>query len=152
MSVNDFLLDGEVVVGIDEKYNSNDGAYSIAYVWSGKEVRVVNYANGYNNRSWRDAEVNATPEQIKAAGDWCELDTDSRITSLLGCTVVLGGSRKAPNKVPLKVFDFQDGYFDEQYRHHVAAKVLVETENGRVWVGESCVKEVVKHPRPFWAK
>lgn len=147
---NKFLNAGEVVVGVESKYCSNNGAYELAYVWTGKDVRIENYANAYNQGAHDDAVVNASPEQVKAAGDWWESYSNERNNSYDGCTVILSRSRKAPNKVPLKVIQSEPAYYND-YNQRVDAQIHVELEAGSVWVNQSCIAEVVKVPRPFWA-
>ncbi|MCG9575410.1 hypothetical protein L1D14_04085 [Vibrio tubiashii] len=153
---NAFLENNEVVVGIDHRYNDNDGAYSIAHIWTGNGIRQVNYANGYNNGSFQDAEINASQSQIDAAADWYinnvkDLSYRDGSYTYLGCVVLLARSRKAPNNQPLKVCGYLKGGYSEKYGHWVNDSIQVEIcDNNFTWVSTGCIKKIVKSAPPFW--
>lgn len=69
----------------------------------------------------------------------------------IGCTVILQRSRKAPNKVELTVLDYAEAHYDARFNQWVDAKVAVDVEGSKVWVNASCIKEIVKGKRPYWA-
>ncbi|QFT40083.1 MULTISPECIES: hypothetical protein [unclassified Vibrio] len=155
--VNEFLKDGECVVWVDHRYNDNDGAYSIAVIWTGSSIRQENYSNGYNNVAFNAAEVNATQEQIETAAQWyidnCK-DTSMRDghSTFIDCTVTLTRSRKAPNNTPLRVVNFSKGGFDDRYGHGQPDEICVKLDDGEtVWVSLGCLKEVVKYAAPIWS-
>ena len=149
---NDGLPAGSVVVGIDDRYNDNDGAYHLAHVWDGQSVIVHNYANGYNKGAYYDAEVNATVEQKMEAAEWWR-DNCKETENYWDCVVVLQRSRKAPNKVPLKVVSYDAGGYNGYYNQHDPEQIQVEIEKDAdyAWVNASCVKQVIKGRDPFWA-
>lgn len=153
---NATLPKGSVVVAIDHKYNDNDGAYSVAWVWDGVELVCEAYANGYNQRSFEDASVDASQEQIVGAAEAFavgKLDLGksalSQYNTYIGCTVKLKRSRKAPNKVELLVVDHKDSYWDYLGRR-VDAQVCVCVEGQNTWTSTGCIDEVVKGSYPFW--
>lgn len=149
---------GSVVVAIDHKYNENDGAYSVAWVWDGETLSHESYANGYNNRSFEDAEVDATFLQISQAAEAYAVGKFdlgrshfNQYNTFIGCTVKLARSRKAPNKVELLVVDHADAYYDDNYNRRIDAQSAVMVEGVKVWVSQSCINEVVKGDYPWWA-
>lgn len=145
-----------VVIAVDHKYDDNNGAYSIAWLWDGSSVWTENYANGYNGGKFDDLEVNASTDQIKAAGDWYELNSNdvslnaNGTPMFVGCTVTLSRSRKAPNKTPIKVLSFVKGGYDPRFNNHIPDQIVVDVDGDRVKVNASCVKDVVKFTRPWW--
>lgn len=148
---------GSVVVAIEHKYNDNDGAYSVAWVWDGETLTNESYANGYNNMAFDAAEVDASPEQIKLAAEafaMGKLDMSrghfSQYNTYIGCVVKLKRSRKAPNNVELMVVDHTDAYYDRTWNRHVDAQIAVMVEGVKVWVSKACVNEVVKGAYPWW--
>lgn len=157
---NSTLKPHQCVVAVDHKYNDNDGAYSIAWIFDRKEETIgcVNYANGYNDGHFEDAVKDASPEEVEKAASvyrkgkvLCKT-LNGRFETFLDCIVILARSRKAQNKVELKVYDTQDAHYNERYHCHEEAKILVDGKDGnRCWINESCVVEVVLGPNPWWA-
>lgn len=148
---------GSVVVAIDHKYNDNDGAYSVAWVWDGETLTSESYANGYNNRSFEDAEVDASFLQIQEAAEAFAIGkfdlSKSHFTqysTFIGCTVKLKRSRKAPNNVELLVMGHADSYYDHANNRRVDAQTAVNVEGVKVWVSQGCVNEIVKGAYPWW--
>ena len=139
---NGLIPAGFVVVATEGCYNDNNGAYDLAHCWNGEELKVVNYANCYNRVSHDAVSTNATEQQIKEASSYYINNVISK--SLLGSTVVLQRSRKAPNKVELVVVDTMEGGYNSQYNNYEPSKIAVLHDGCKVWVNESCIKEVVK--------
>lgn len=153
---NSSLKAGSVVVAVDHKYNDNDGAYSIAYVWDGEQVVPHTYADGYNKVSYTAAVKDATKEQVDAAAEWyvnVRKDTSVRGTraTFIGCTVSLQRSRKAPNGVPVQVLDYVAGGYNRQYNRRDPEQIKVKAGECTYWVSTGCVKEVIKGDSPWWA-
>ena len=69
-SVNAFLKIGEIVVAIEDCYCESNGAFSVAHIWNGEEVRTFNYSNGYNDAHRDAAKIDAMEEQVLAASEW----------------------------------------------------------------------------------
>lgn len=154
---NATLPKGSVVVAIDHRYNDNDGPYSVAWVWDGVELTCETYANGYNGRSFDDADVDAktTGQILLAAEAYAVGKFDlgrlcSGSNTYIDCVVKLKGSRKAPNNVELLVVDHENSYYDSSYNRRVDAKIQVQLRDERVWVNQSCINEIVKGAYPFW--
>lgn len=145
---NKSLPDGHVVLAIDSRYNDNDGATDWAIVWGGGEVYSVCIASGYVNLG--KATADATKDQRADAVEWYVCNHKDYKT-LVGCTVKLKGSRKAPNREPLLVLDFMDSFFDSRYYRRSPEMVKVEVSGKGVWVASSCVNEVVRVRPPYWA-
>jgi hypothetical protein len=156
---NKSLKSGVVVIAVSHKYDDNNGAYSVATIWDGNQLSEVNYAIGYNGGSYDDAVVDATPEQIAVAAkhyiDECKsTGTDCQgNTTFVGCVVTLARSRKAPNRVPLKVVEYSEACYDAYYNTHRGAEILVQglEEYSPVWVSINCVSKVITGQAPWWA-
>ena len=156
---NNDLPMGSVVVGIHDRYSDNNGHYRDAVVWDGKEVKQVTYFSGNHSYADNDAVINASDAEIIEAGEWYIKNEKSSFRSrksghstYLGCVVSLKGSRKARNRVPLLVTNYEDGYYCNRYNNQVASKIFVwddELDSG-VWVGSSCVNEVIECEKPSW--
>lgn len=154
---NDSLPSGSVVVAIDSKYNDNDGAYHLAYVWNGETLEVVNYSNG-RNLAFDAAVKDATPEQVaEAAGYFAANKMDlSKLgfdTTYIGCTVILARSRKAPNKTPLRVVNWRKGGYNSYNNQHDPERVCVALPDSDdvAWVNVGCIKEITRGCPPWWA-
>lgn len=155
-SFNQSLPTGSVVVATEDKYNDNDGAYHLAYVWNGETVSIVNYSNGYNNVPYNAAVKDANPYQVEDAVNWWinvrkDLSYRNGNPTFIGCVVTLQRSRKAPNKTPLKVINHELGGYNSYYMQHDPERVCVEHEGQAIWVSVGCIKEVVQGARPWWA-
>ena len=141
-----------VVVAIDHRYNDNDGAYSVAFFWDGESVTSDCFADGYNQGRFDDVKVNATTEQKAAAADWWQANNlQAHGKELLNCTVMLQRSRKAPNKTPLLVVDYDAGGYNARFNQYDPEQVAVNVNGNIVWVSIGCIKDVVKGKRPWWA-
>jgi|GEM_PF-6337785 len=143
----------QVIVAVEEKYNDNNGAYQIAYLWDGE--RVEQAGGMYDPAIYC---VNATPEQIKAASEWAKADAEANPTknwnkyyygglganTFVGCVVTLKRSRKAPNGTPLKVINFLEAAYYTHFNKHLAERVEV-TDGYNSWVVSSgCIDKVIK--------
>lgn len=152
-------LDGAVVVGIDDCWSENNGHYRKAIIWNGEEVSEQVYFSGNHEYNIGDAVINASDAEILEAGDWfvknskkCFRSRSSGENTFLNCVVELKGSRKARNKFPMMVTDFEDSYYCNRYNNKVASKIFVwdiELEKG-CWVGTSCVNKIVECEKPSW--
>ena len=101
-----FNSSAAVIVAVREMYNDNDGAFEVAYHWDGETVETSRQCGSADFLS-----VNATEEQIQAAGDWYKAHSgDTNKDTYIGCTVMLKGSRKAPNAKPLQVVDYANRF------------------------------------------
>jgi hypothetical protein len=102
--------------------------------------------------------INATADQIKAAGDYYQqifkdACNKNGTTLYLGCVVELSRSRKAPNKTPLLVLNHKDRKWNDYYRTFDPEMILVEIDEQRAeWVSVGCVKNIVQYRRPWWSK
>lgn len=150
-----------VVVAVDDRYNDNNGAYQIAYLWDGETV----YTEGgiYCDKVYT---VNCSVEQKEAAINWKIENTELSIPynkycyggrgarTYIGCTIKLAKSRKAPNKVELKVTAFHESYYDGYYNQHVGEKITVTDGNNSWVVSSNCIAEVVKGVKDivYWAQ
>lgn len=155
----------KVCVAIDHKHDDSMGAYSLFYMWDGKQVSTE--GGMYSNMAYNHYAIDATDEQIKAASDYMrETTLESHAYNkyanggrgaytYVGCVVKLSRSRKAPNNVELKVVDYDDRYFNERFGTWVEAKITVKDADGVEYgVSVGCIKEVVKGVKelPFWVK
>lgn len=141
-----------VVVAIDHCYNDNDGAYSIAFLWDGESVTSDCFANGHNQGRFDDVKVNASEQQKADAANWWQANKlQAHKEELIGCTVVLQRSRKAPNKTPLLVVNYDAGGYNARFNQYDPEQIAVNIDGAIVWVSIGCVKEVVKGKRPWWA-
>ena len=68
---------GVVVVGVDQCYSDNNGAFDVVHVWS--EGEVVSHTLRDNDGNITP-KVNASEEQKAAAGDWMHPHTITEIT------------------------------------------------------------------------
>ena len=151
----------QVIVAVDDLYTDNNGAYQVAYVWDGERVSQV--GGMYDSNVYR---VTATPEQIKAAAEYAKAEAEANTTNnwnkycyngrgaytFINCIVTLKRSRKAPNKIPLKVIDFLESGYNARFNNHVGERIEV-TDGETSWVVSSnCIDEVVKGvvKYPFW--
>jgi len=140
-----------VCVAVDHTYNDNDGARTFAIMWNGEEVYMDCVASAYDNGRFDDARVNATQEEKQAAADWWQAnETKVYGSKLIGCTVVLQRSRKAPNKTPLLVVDYDAGGYNARFNQYDPETVCVQHEGANIWVSVGCVKEVVEARAPWW--
>lgn len=147
-----------VCVAVDRKYDDLMGVYNVAYLWDGEKVSMeggIYQDTDYNS-------VTASLEERRAASVWVEANTEesgnynkyARCNTYVGCVVTLKRSRKAPNKKPLLVVDFQDRYYSNAFRTWVDEKVIVldqETDT-EYTVSYGCINELVKGIKnlPFW--
>lgn len=155
---NDSLV-GSVVVGIDDCWSENNGHYRKAIIWNGEEVSEQVYFSGNHKYNIDDAVVNASDEQVKEAGEWFVKNNAKSFRSrnsgqetYLNCVVELKGSRKARNRVPMLVTNFEDGYYSNRFNNKVSSKIFVwdiELDEG-TWVGTSCVNKVLECEKPSW--
>ena len=154
-------LNTPVVVAVDERYNDNNGAYQDVYVWDGETVSMI--GGMYCNKTYS---VNCTADQFEAAKQWQRDNTPETIPynkycynrrgaqTWIGCVVKLARSRKAPNKVELRVTDFHEAYYDTRFNNHVAEQVTV-TDGQQSWtVSSNCINELVKGVKEYvyWAE
>lgn len=159
------VSNGAVLVAVDERYNDNDGAYDIAIVWTG--TKVVHFRNnGYVQEFHTHGVPRANEEQKQAAIDYEIANTEESnnwnkycyggrgADTYIGCIVTLQRSRKAPNKTPLEVVDFEQEYYNEYYNNRSPERIAVLVDGSKVWVSTGCIKEVVKGVKklPFWCK
>tara|TARA_Y100000310_G_C20233141_1_gene601199 strand:+ start:120 stop:590 length:471 start_codon:yes stop_codon:yes gene_type:complete len=136
------LLETPVCVKMQECYTDNNGAFNVYYMWDGEKV----YNDGGTQAGFIYQNVDATKQQKIDAANWVYANTkeDDNECTYVGCVVILQRCRKAPNKTPLKVLDFAEGYYNE-YNRYVVEQILVELEDSTsVWVSYSCIKEMVK--------
>lgn len=138
-----------IVLAREEKYNDNNGAFSLAYLWDGKKVSIKNYANGYDGLYHDHYKVNATDEQKKSAVEWY-INTAQNISGdITGCVVILKRSRKAENKKELTVLDWMPSGYDGDYWKDEQIKVIGKN-NDEVWVSANCIDKYVKGLPPKW--
>lgn len=145
---------GAVVVGVDQCYSDNNGAFDVVHVWS--EGEVVSHTLRDNDGNVTP-KVNATEEQKAVAGDWMQshskdVNVRNGCATYIGCTVILQRSRKAPNKVALDVINHKDRQWNGNYMRYDEEQICVKVNDAAVWVSVGCIKEVVKYRRPWWAK
>lgn len=148
-----------VVVAVDDKWNENNGAYQVAYLWDGESVTTA--GGMYCNEVYH---VNCTDEQFEAAKAWQIENTERSIprnkycynmlgaNTYIGCKVKLARSRKAPNKTVLTVTDFHESYFSEKFNNRVPEQFTV-TDGVDSWtVSTGCLAEVVEGVKqyPSW--
>lgn len=153
----------QVIVAVEEKYSDNNGNYQIAHVWNGECVTQIGGVYDSNVYS-----VNATPEQFKAASEWAKANAEANPTNnwnkycyggrgadtFIDCIVTLKRSRKAPNKIPLKVVNFLENVYDARFNNYTGERIEV-TDGYNNWVVSSgCINEVIKGhvDYPFWAQ
>lgn len=154
---NDNLADGVVVVALDEIYTDNNGPETYAYIFDGVTCERVKYLSGYTQH-YTSIDINASDEQIRQAGIAYAHNNPkqslSDMRNLYNSIVILKRSRKARNGVPLNVVNWHESYYDNRFKRHVPAEVLVhDNETGeRVWVSYNCVKEIVRTDYPSWCK
>lgn len=156
-----FKSDSEVIVAIDECYNDNWGSYDVIYIYDkfSNKLRseVVNGMNPLNKYSF---EVDGTDEDIQKAGEIYAIEKwdlsrqssyNGNENTYIGCEVILSRSRKAPNKVPLKVTNYYPSYYDNKFNNRVPSAIMVVDKDGNEYVtSTSCIKEVIKGAYPFW--
>ena len=156
---NDDLPLGSVIVGINDRYSDNNGHYRDAVIWNGKEVIEQTYFSGNHSYNENDAVIDASNAEIIEAGEWYVNNIKSSFRSrksghetFLGCVVTLKGSRKARNRVPVLVTNYEDGYYSNRYQNKVNDKIFVwdvELDSG-TWVSASCVNEIIECDKPSW--
>ncbi len=145
------LLNTPVCVAVDHKYSENTGAWSEFIFFDGVSVTIE--GGIYSDLGYNAYSVDATIEQIVEAAKVANKNTQETFNynkysgkaTFIGCTVILKGSRKAPNKVELLVTDFNEGYFDNINYRKVSDTIRVQLpDNTFVDVSVTCIKEVVK--------
>lgn len=93
--MNRFLKDGEVVIALSDGFCPSNGAFSAAIVFDGVDVWEHVYSGNHKNGG--KAMVNCTQDQLQlAAKEWRKTRKEVKA----GSVVILGRSRKAPNKNP----------------------------------------------------
>lgn len=145
---NDTLDAGHVVLAIDSRFCYDNGDSEWAIIWSGSEVYSVCTLSGYVNKG--EVIVDATKEQREEASAWY-VDNKINTKGLIGCVVELKRSRKAPNRTPLLVTDYRESYFDNYRYRQYPEMIEVNVDGEPVWVSASCVDNIVKGAKPFWA-
>lgn len=143
----------KVIVAVEQCYSDNDGAFDVVFSWDGARVKQATIRGDYGVTP----KVNATAEQVSAAGDWMQansVDVSVRnsVATYIGCCVTLQCSRKAPNKKPLMVVNHQDRAWNDSFMRYDDEKVCVDVDGAGVWVSVGCIKDVVSFRRPWWAK
>lgn len=154
-----------VVVAIEQQYSDNNGAYPVLCMYDTKEDFFFFESGMYQP----DLECSVNPENdkrrepelvAKAASAYrrqlIDLAHRDGNDTLIGCIVTLSRSRKAPNKVELKVVDYMPRMWNNAYCRYDDAKVAVLVEHHeapvqKVWVSRSCVDKVILGKAPFWA-
>lgn len=151
---NDILSKGVVVVGIDDIYTDNNGHEVFAYIYDGVICERVKYMSGYT--PYTTIFVDASHEQIIDAGFAYAHNNKnmslSNMRNLFESVVILKGSKKARNNVPLNVLGWDESYYSNYHRRTVPARVFVydkETDE-RVWVSYNCVNRIVRTEFPVW--
>ena len=144
--MNKFLEPGQVVVALDDIYCNSNGSMLVAWVFDGEKVWEHVYSSGYSE--FNHASVNCSKEQFDLAVIAYQKQRLS--TKIIGSTVILSRSRKAPNGVELEVVGYEPGYIN-RYNQKTPNQIRVLTEDGAVWVNQSCIKEIVLGPKPWWA-
>lgn len=136
------------LLAVEELYCNSNGAFELIHVWNGEEIIIHHSRDGFNINS----AINATPEIKAIASEWYQLNVkDTRKHTYIGCTVILARSRKAPNKIPLKVLDFIEGGYDSRYNQYIDDKITVLHDDGHITINASCIKEVILGAAPYWA-
>lgn len=136
-------LQNKTIVGIQEKYNDNDGAFSIAYYLNDdkSELLQCNFSNGYNSVKYDAVVVNASDADITIARQLYRIQKFNT-TNYIGCYVILKGSRLAQNNVELYVVDYRQSEYNN-FGTKTPEKITVPDINGkRVWVSTSCIKTI----------
>ncbi|QGZ16081.1 hypothetical protein Kuja_0900 [Vibrio phage vB_VchM_Kuja] len=155
----------KVCVAVDHKHDDSNGAYSIFYMWDGKEVSTE--GGMYSGLAYNHYSVDASEEQIKAASDYMRETAEEGYAynrnancfrgdyTYIGCVVKLARSRKAPNNTELEVIDYIDRFYNKKFHSWVEAKIVVQNSDGNTYyVSVGCIKEVVKGVKelPYWVK
>lgn len=140
-------LNSAVCVAKNEGYDNSMGAYTEFYFWDGEQVTTE--GGMYSDVAYNAYSVDATIDQIEAAGKWVQENAEVKFSGdFYGCTVILARSRKAPNGVELEVVDHIINRFGNE-------EIAVMVEGSKVWVSANTVKDIVKLPaakRPLWAR
>lgn len=145
---NDTLSKFQKVVAIEDRYNDNDGDTRWAVVWNGDRVNTVCVNSGFIDLG--EVVVNASEEdRDNAAKWWVDNAIDTKL--LEGCVVKLKRSRKAPNGVELRVLRHYKAHFDNINYREVPEQITVDVDGEAVTVSASCINEIVKGNKPWWA-
>ena len=148
MRFNDLLPKGHVVLAVDSLWCNDAGESEWAVIWSGEGVYRELISNGYVDKGV--AVVDASNDERELASEWYQLNNKD-VKSKVGCFVKLKRSRKAPNGVALKVVEWRESYFDRVYYRNYPEMACLDVDGERVWVSASCINELVKCGKPFWA-
>lgn len=137
------FFQNKTIVHVRECFSEDLGAYDKVYWLDGLSLEMT----GLTARdSIPTPRINALPEQIELAQ---ELYTSQAIyrqgRHIIGSTVILQRSRKAPNKVPVLIVDYAERHFDGSYWQD--EKIQVADATGELaWTASSCIKEILKNP------
>lgn len=146
---NKFLNGRAVVVAIENRYNDNDGETVWVVTWDGEKVDTTCVLSGYVDLG--KIKVDATiDDRDKAAKWWIDNAIDKK--PLVGCTVKLKRSRKAPNNTELLVVEHHEAYFDRMLYRENLERITVDVDGEHVTVSASCINEVVKGHAPWWGR
>lgn len=144
----------KVIVGINEYYSDNNGAWEVIVLWDGTSVSLA--GSCYEIVS-RDIAPWGTKEQIAAAAEWVAnncIDVGYKgylgVNTYIGCVVELKRSKAAPNGVPLTVVDYIPETYSEFLGCKISAKIVVDVNGKLVKVSPNCVNKVIKGRYPHW--
>ena len=165
MSKYEFLKENEIIINEECLFNQDWGDYSVLWIWNTKEkVLRTELINGYTNYYTSDFSKHIVNDDdiLKEASEYYQLNMKdynynkwigNGTNTYVGCTVVLKRSRKAPNKVRLKVVEYIQGGYDSYYNHHIPALIVVEDDEGiRYSTSVSTIDKVVLGCKPYWDK
>lgn len=146
-------LNSKVVVGIRHRYNDNDGAYHVAYFLSDdkKKLYTKMYSDGYNGIPHDAVSVNASEADIEIAR---KIYVDKNMSmddndSIIGCTVILSHSRKAPNNVELLVTNWHETQYN-RFGQKVPNTIDVQESDKHIHTGiaETTIKKYIRGAFP----
>lgn len=137
-----------VVVAIRSGYTEDNGPWEGRVLWDGEEV---SYVGGiYSTTAYDDMPINATPEQIREAGEWLANNPSDTDKSIFGGLYVIQGSRKIPKGSVCELVDITPRYWSGSF--WVDSKALVIYNGEKVSISPNCVKNCVRGVLPEWAK
>lgn len=156
-----FVKNSEVIVGVDEKHNDNNGAFCLVWLFDEQANclrRVTVSGTKYPEYLGATFDVVDNAEIISKAREAyrkTEKDCSYRVSigteTYTDCLVVLKRSRKAPNKTPLRVIGYKEGGFNNCFGTYETPQIQVKDAKGVLYLTSvKTISEVLEGKNPCW--
>lgn len=147
-----FIMNYPVCVAVENKYNDNDGAYDVGFMWDGVTLSTLKATNQYVPVGFTG--VNASDCAKKQAAEWYRKNVkgerDGRLT-FTGETWKVKRARGIKKGTPVKVIAVTTEYFNGHPTRDVATVNIVGDDEAIDYsIGVNCLDGFVEGNNPWW--